>query len=142
MAEIHLNVVDGAVSIDGRHGTRDLSILEDMGISALHWSDEKGSGEIEHIGHDRPNLVFEDFGPYREFTQDVTWREDPAPQAPTEPAQAREQDFPIPPEIPVMNPEQVLLDHENRLRVLESKAPMTMAEFVDWIWGRWKPPGS
>ena len=127
-SKIDINVLDGAISIDGRHGTRKFDALKGMGISALHWDGAKSEGVIEFIGHTKPNLIFNEFPPYTEFIRDVKWREPPV----------------APPEIPTQQAPQaqgatevslndVLLDFENRIRALESKAPLTMADFIDWI---------
>ena len=129
-SKIDINVLDGAITIDGRHGTRKFDALRGMGISALHWDGSKGEGVIEFIGHTRPNLIFDEFPPYEEFTRDVKWREPPVapPEIPTQ--QAPQAPAPGTAEVSLND---VLLDFENRIRALESKAPLTMADFIDWI---------
>jgi len=129
-SKIDINVLDGSISIDGRHGTRKFDALRGMGISALHWDGSKSEGVIEFIGHTKPNLIFNEFPPYTEFIRDVKWREPPAepPEIPTQQA----------PQAPgsgtaEVSLNDVLLDFENRIRALESKAPLTMADFIDWI---------
>jgi hypothetical protein len=134
---IDINVLDDAISIDGRHGTRKFDALRGMGISALHWDGTKG--EIEFIGHVKPNLVFDEFPPYEEFTRDVKWRDPPV-----EPLEGsiQPQEVPRTPETPKTleaGLNDILLDYENRLRTLEDKAPLTMVEFIDWVWGKMKP---
>ena len=129
-SKIDINVLDGAITIDGRHGTRKFDALKGMGISALHWDGSKSEGVIEFIGHTKPNLIFNEFPPYTEFIRDVKWREPPAepPKIPTQ--QAPQAPAPGTTE---MSLNDVLLDFENRIRALESKAPLTMADFIDWI---------
>ena len=131
-SKIDINVLDGAITIDGRHGTRKFDALRGMGISALHWDGSKSEGVIEFIGHTKPNLIFNEFPPYTEFIRDVKWREPPVEPLPT-------QEAPRTPQAPQaqgateVSLNDVLLDFENRIRALESKAPLTMADFIDWI---------
>ena len=129
-SKIDINVLDGAITIDGRHGTRKFDALKGMGISALHWDGSKSEGVIEFIGHTKPNLIFNEFPPYTEFIRDVKWREPPVapPEIPTQ--QAPQAPAPGTTETSLND---VLLDFENRIRALESKAPLTMADFIDWI---------
>lgn len=56
-------VPDNLILIDGRPATADLSTLAAQGIHAVQWYDNHG--EVEFIGHEKPNERIESLEPFQ-----------------------------------------------------------------------------
>ena len=62
---VSLNCVDDVIHINGKPMVVDCSALRDEGISAIQWYGKHG--EIEFLGHPKPNEMIKDFTPYQDF---------------------------------------------------------------------------
>ena len=127
---VSINATDDVIVIDGAAGKVDCNDLWKQGIAAVQWHADYG--EIEYIGHVKPSEAIDDFSPFQHYVDDVEFPPEPPP--PQEPPE-----LPPDPPAPVglkmgLAPvEEILLDHENRLRAMEKKPPMTADELQSTI---------
>ena len=62
---VAINAIDNVVTIDGWPHNCDCKALLGDEISAVQWYGDHG--EIEFVGHKRPNARFDDFSEFQEF---------------------------------------------------------------------------
>jgi hypothetical protein len=125
---VSINAIDDVITIDGTAGLTDCAALFAQGISAVQWRDD--IGELEFVGHSKPNEVITEFTPYQSYVDNAVPIPEPEPPP-----------LPDPPPPPVvfeppemLTPDQqVMFDHENRTLALEGKPPMTEADFMSML---------
>ena len=62
---VSINTRDNQVFADGKMHGADCSELLSKGITAVQW--DGSAGEIEFVGHAKPNENIEDFSPYQKY---------------------------------------------------------------------------
>jgi hypothetical protein len=79
---VAISSVDDVIHIDGNAMRTDCAALRAREISAVQWYGE--AGEIEYIGHKRPNEKIEDFEPFHAFVAQAEPFQEPEPMTPDE----------------------------------------------------------